>query len=73
MVLKTEKEAQLLEKSKLFDKGLSKYDLSRWDSILSPDVVLHKDGITLSEDLFGLSSVKAYYQVLPRPPYLSWS
>ena len=68
MVLKTEKEARLLSASKQFDKGLSTYNLGLWDSILSHDVILHKDAITLNEDLYGAGAVKAYYQVRPSWP-----
>ena len=68
MVLKSDKEARLLSASKQFDNGLSRYNLGLWDSILAHNVVLHKDGITLNEDLSGASTVKAYYQVRPAWP-----
>jgi hypothetical protein len=33
--------------------GLSRFDLSLWDEILAPHVVLHKDAVTLHDDLHG--------------------
>lgn len=62
-VLKTEKEQRLLDASKKFDSALASKDLSAWDKVLSEEVVLHKDGITLQGDLHGLKTVKGYFQV----------
>ncbi len=56
------KESRLLSASKTFDQGLSRHHLSSWDSILDPHVTLHKDAITLYDDLHGLSTVKGYFQ-----------
>ena len=60
---KSSKEQRLLSASKTFDQGLSRHHLSDWDSILDPNVILHKDSITLYDDLHGLSTVKGYFQV----------
>ena len=60
---KSSKEQRLLNASKTFDQGLSRHHLSDWDSILDPNVILHKDSITLYDDLHGLSTVKGYFQV----------
>jgi len=62
MVLKSEKEQRLLNASKTFDSGLSRFNLSAWDEILASNVVLHKDGITLFDDLHGRNVVKGYFQ-----------
>lgn len=62
-VLKSEKEQRLLNASKTFDSGLSRFNLSAWDEILASNVVLHKDGITLFDDLHGRNVVKGYFQV----------
>lgn len=56
------KESRLLSASKTFDQGLSRHHLSSWDSILDPHVTLHKDAITLYDDLNGISTVKGYFQ-----------
>ena len=56
------KESRLLSASKTFDQGLSRHHLSSWDSILDPNVTLHKDAITLYDDLNGISTVKGYFQ-----------
>lgn len=61
--MKTEKEQRLLGASKTFDSGLSRFNLSAWDDLLSSDVILHKDGITLFDDLHGRNSVRGYFQV----------
>ncbi len=60
---RSNKEERLLSASKTFDQGLSRHHLSSWDSILDPHVILHKDSITLYDDLHGLSTVKGYFQV----------
>ena len=60
---KSAKEERLLSVSKAFDQGLSRHHLSGWDSILDQNVILHKDSITLYDDLHGLSTVKGYFQV----------
>ena len=60
---KSSKEQRLLSASKTFDQGLSRHHLSDWDSVLDPNVILHKDSITLYDDLHGLSTVKGYFQV----------
>ena len=60
---KSEKEARLLSASKAFDAGLARFDLSHWDDILDEHVVLHKDKLTLLEDIHGIGAVKAFYQV----------
>ncbi|EIE22002.1 hypothetical protein COCSUDRAFT_56439 [Coccomyxa subellipsoidea C-169] len=60
--MKTEKEQRLLGASKTFDSGLSRFNLSAWDDLLSSDVILHKDGITLFDDLHGRNSVRGYFQ-----------
>jgi len=62
MAHKSAKEERLLSVSKAFDQGLSRHHLSGWDSILDQNVILHKDSITLYDDLHGLSTVKGYFQ-----------
>ncbi|CAL8471481.1 g11023 [Coccomyxa elongata] len=62
MVMKTDKEQRLLSASKTFDSGLSRFNLGAWDDVLSNDVTLHKDGVTLMNDLHGRNSVKGYFQ-----------
>ena len=59
----SEKEQRLLSASKRFDAGFSRYDLSQWNGLLHEDVVLHKDKLTLREDIHGIDAVKAYFQV----------
>ena len=60
---KSSKEQRLLSASKAFDQGLSRHNLSGWNDILDPHVILHKDVITLYDDLHGINSVKGYFQV----------
>ena len=67
------KEQRLLSASKTFDQGLARHHLSSWDSILDPHVVLHKDSITLYDDLHGLSTVKGYFQVRSILDFRGWS
>ena len=74
------KESRLLSASKTFDQGLSRHHLSSWDSILDPHVTLHKDAITLYDDLNGISTVKGYFQAraLHKPsaidhPHTRWT
>jgi len=62
MAHKSEKEARLLSASKAFDAGLARFDLSHWDDILDEHAVLHKDKLTLLEDIHGIGAVKAFYQ-----------
>jgi len=62
MVLKTEREERLLSISKKFDAGLSRFNLGLWEEILSPHVVLHKDSVTLFDDLHGAKTVTSYFQ-----------
>ncbi len=62
-VMKTDKEQRLLSASKTFDSGLSRFNLGAWDDVLANDVTLHKDGVTLMNDLHGRNSVKGYFQV----------
>ena len=40
MTLKSEREARLLAVSKRFDAGLSRFDLSLWEEILAPNVIV---------------------------------
>ena len=56
----------MLSASKAFDQGLSRHNLSGWNDILDPHVILHKDSITLYDDLHGINSVKGYFQVRHR-------
>ena len=60
---KSEKEARLLSASKTFDAGLQRFDLSHWDDILDEHCVLHKDKLTLQEDIHGIGAVRAFFQV----------
>ncbi|KAK9836009.1 hypothetical protein WJX81_005706 [Elliptochloris bilobata] len=62
MTLKTEREARLLAVSKRFDAGLARFDLSLWDEVLAPGVILHKDSVTLFDNLHGAKTVKGYFQ-----------
>jgi len=62
MTLKSEREARLLAVSKRFDAGLSRFDLSLWEEILAPNVILHKDSVTLFDDLHGAKTVTGYFQ-----------
>ena len=60
---KSDKEQRLLSASKAFDQGLARHHLSDWTHILDPHVILHKDAITLYDDLHGIGAVKGYFQV----------
>lgn len=61
-MIKSDKEQRLLSASKSFDSGLSRFNLSAWDDVLASDVILHKDGVTLFDDLHGRNSVKGYFK-----------
>ena len=39
--------------------GLSRFDLSLWDELLAQNVVLHKDSVTLFDDLHGAPAYEA--------------
>ena len=67
----SEKDQRLLSASKRFDSGFSRFDLSVWNGLLHEDVVLHKDKLTLREDIHGIDAVKAYFQVAVREMYSS--
>jgi len=60
--MKSKHEEHLLQVSKDFDGVLSNRSTKELDSILSSDVTLHKDGITLGSDIKGVSGVKDYMQ-----------
>jgi len=62
MAHKSDKEQRLLSASKAFDQGLARHHLSDWTHILDPHVILHKDAITLYDDLHGIGAVKGYFQ-----------
>lgn len=62
MAHKSEKDQRLLDASKRFDSAFSRYDMSVFNGLLHEDVVLHKDKLTLREDIHGIDAVKAYFQ-----------
>lgn len=62
MPFKTEREKQLLEISKAFDDAIAAHDYSKLDGIVSESVVLHKDQVTLREDLTGKQALKQWLQ-----------
>lgn len=62
MAFKSDKEQRLLSASKAFNSGFQRYNLSVWGDLLDEHVVLHKDKLTLREDIHGKGAVIAYYQ-----------
>lgn len=60
---KSEKEQRLLSASKTFDAGLQRFDLSHWGDVLDEHVTLHKDKLTLLEDIHGSGAVRSFFQV----------
>ena len=59
--------------AELLVAGLSRFDLSLWDDLLAHNVVLHKDSVTLFDDLHGecmplySNLVSAVLRVQPHP------
>jgi len=60
--LKSEHEGHLLQISKDFDGALSSRSTEKLDSILDDNVIVHKDGISLGNDVTGKSAVKEWIQ-----------
>ncbi len=50
MTLKSEREGRLLAVSKRFDAGLSRFDLSLWEEILAPNVIVRAAHHTVIAD-----------------------
>lgn len=62
MVLKHESEAKLLQASKQYDAALKEQDLDKLHSLVDTNYIIHADGITLHDDLKGVSEAQNYWQ-----------
>lgn len=58
----SEREKQLLEISKQFDSAITNHDYSKLDGLVADNVVVHKDHLTLREDLKGKAALKHWLQ-----------
>lgn len=66
MASPNERESKLLDLSKKYDAAVADRDAKTIESLLADDVTLHKDGISLGDDVKGKQSVldwnKAYFE-----------
>ncbi|KAK9823811.1 hypothetical protein WJX72_005665 [[Myrmecia] bisecta] len=56
----TERELWLLQTSKKLDATCNTKDTKPWDDIAADVLTLHKDGLTVEDDIVGLDDVKKY-------------
>lgn len=55
-------ESKLLDASKQLDAAVNKRDVDAIKALLADDVIVHKDDLTLKEDLKGLDAVGGWFQ-----------